>query len=306
MSRETGEKEPESLSFTRQMAALYNKNSYDGRDRVLEMCYTDIGETYQIKLTKDGSQVFTDGSLQYTTRIETPWQVWKDIAAKKIGGSEALAKHLYSAKGDFSLMIKWDEFFGGHSSEAPREKTNEHTLRNPVMAAMIALWMTLWIAVPIDTFIGAIVTVCVCAVMPLILIRNEVTLYDRLSAFAVSGTALFALASENGYLASDIGYLIFGLMWLISAFTKEPLCASYVKYNYGGNKALDNPLFVNTNKILAASWGILYVILAPAAFLMQSSGLTLMSLIVCNAVPILMGIFTVWFEKWYPAHVAEG
>ena len=306
VSRDTGKKESESLSFTRQMAALYNKDSYDGKDRVLEMCYTDIGETYQIKLTKDGSEVFTDGSLQYTTRIETPWQVWKDIAAKKIGGSEALARHLYTAKGDFSLMIKWDEFFGGHNNTSVGVKTDEKPLKKPIMAAMIAMWMTLWIAVPIDMFIGSLVTIGVCAAMPLILIRHEITMYDKLSAFAVSAAALLALTTENGYLASDVGYLMFGLAWLISAFTREPLCAAYVKYNYGGDKALDNPLFVNTNKILAAAWGILYVILAPAAFLMQSAGLTLASLIICNAVPIIMGIFTVWFEKWYPAHVAEG
>lgn len=306
VSRETGEREPESLSFTRQMAALYNKNSYDGKDRVLEMCYTDLGETYQIKLTKDGSEVLTDGSLQYTTRIETPWQVWKDIAAKKTGGSEALAKHLYSVKGDFTLMIKWDEFFGGHNNAPAAAEPSEKPLGKPVMAAMIALWMTLWIAAPIDAFIGAVVTVCVCALMPLILIRREITLYDRISAFAVSAAAILALLTGDGYLASDAGYLAFGLLWLISAFTREPLCAAYVKYNYGGEKALDNPLFVTTNRILAAAWGILYVILAPAAFLLQTSGLTIASLVICSALPILMGIFTVWFEKWYPAHVAAG
>lgn len=306
VSRDTGEKEPESLSFTRQMAALYNKDSYDGRDRVLEMCYTDLGHTYQIKLTKDGSEVFTDGSLQYTTRIETPWQVWKDIAAKKLNGTEALAKHLYSAKGDFSLMIKWNDFFGGHKETATAQPAASPKLKKPIMAAMIAMWMTLWIAVPIDTFIGGLVTIGVCAAMPLILIKHEITIYDKISAFAVSAAALLGLTTGDGYLASDAGYLMFGLMWLISAFTREPLCAAYVKYNYGGESALDNLLFVNTNKILAAAWGILYVILAPAAFLMQTSGLTLASLIICNAVPILMGIFTVWFEKWYPAHTAAG
>lgn len=306
VSRESGEKEPESLSFTRQMAALYNKDSYDGKDRVLEMCYTDLGQTYQIRLTKEGSEVFTDGSLSYTTRIETPWQVWKDIAAGKISGSEALAKHLYTATGDFSLMIKWDTFFGGHRPEPAGEKPSQPACKKPLMAAMIALWMTLWIAVPMDPFVGALVTVGVCAVLPFVLQRHESTVYDKLSALLVTAAALLALASGNGYLASDAGYLAFGLMWLLSAFAREPLCAAYVKYKYGGEKALDNPLFVSTNRILAAAWGILYVLLAPAAFYMQSTGLTLASLIVCNAVPILMGIFTVWFEGWYPAHVASG
>lgn len=41
-----------------------------------------------------------------------------------------------------------------------------------------------------------------------------------------------------------LGYLIFGIMWIASCFTKEPLCAAYVKYRYGGDAALDNPIFM--------------------------------------------------------------
>ena len=31
-------------------------------------------------------------------------------------------------------------------------------------------------------------------------------------------------------------------MWLLSCLTKEPLCAAYVKYNYHGDDALENPI----------------------------------------------------------------
>ena len=55
ISRTTGEKEADDLVFTRQMAALYNKDSYDGKERVLEICYTDLKHTYQIKLDDKGS-----------------------------------------------------------------------------------------------------------------------------------------------------------------------------------------------------------------------------------------------------------
>ena len=48
---------------------------------------------------------------------------------------------------------------------------------------------------------------------------------------------------------------MFGLFWLVSCLTKEPLCATYVKYNYGGEAAHKNPLFMKTNYILAAAWG---------------------------------------------------
>ena len=58
ISKTTGEKEPDDLVFTRQMASLYNKDSYDGKERVLEIHFTDLGHTYQIQLSKTGSEVF--------------------------------------------------------------------------------------------------------------------------------------------------------------------------------------------------------------------------------------------------------
>jgi len=117
VSKESGEKEDESLVFTRQMAALYNKDSYDGKVRVLEICYTDLGKTYQILLNKDGSEVQEGTPLKYTTRIDTPWDVWLSIAQNEIRGDEALAKQMYRVSGDFSLMINWDKFFGSAGGE---------------------------------------------------------------------------------------------------------------------------------------------------------------------------------------------
>lgn len=87
-----GEKESDTLVFTRQMAALYRKESYPGKDIVLEMRYTDVGERYQILLGKDGSRVCTDGFLTATTEIETPVSVWRSIAAGEGGAGEMAAK----------------------------------------------------------------------------------------------------------------------------------------------------------------------------------------------------------------------
>lgn len=42
IDKKTGEKEAEDLVFTKQMAALYNPAAYDGKDKVLEMRYTDL------------------------------------------------------------------------------------------------------------------------------------------------------------------------------------------------------------------------------------------------------------------------
>ena len=94
INKTTGEKEPEDLVFTRQMAALYNKDAYDGKERVLEIHFTDLDHTYQIRLNKTGSQIFTDGSLSPTTRIDTPFSVlvsyfsWRNWWRRGIGETD--------------------------------------------------------------------------------------------------------------------------------------------------------------------------------------------------------------------------
>ena len=311
-SKESGEKEDESLIFTRQMAVLYNKNNYDGKDRVLEMCYTDLGKTYQIALTKDGSKVITDGSLAYTTRIETPYSVWVSIAQNEIRGDEALAKQMYRVLGDFSLMMQWDKFFGAAASETTkaidRNAISKETKakRHPIMTTMLIPWITLWVAVSINTQIGALITLGVCACLPVLMARYELAIYDKLSVAIVSLLSIFVVATDQGALATNIGYFLFGVLWLGSCLTKEPLCACYVKYDYNGEDALNNPIFMKTNYILAAAWGVLYIATAIWTWFINQTDFASMIIIINNIMPILMGIFTGWFQNWYPAWVAGG
>ena len=305
VSKESGEKEDDTLIFTRQMAALYNKKSYDGKDRVLEICYTDLGKTYQLLLGKDGCKVFTDGSLTPTTRIDTPWDVWCAIAQNELRGDEALAKQLYRVTGDFSLMIRWDHFFGGGEA-APQKPASPAAKKPPVMTTMLLAWISFWVAVSIDGKIGALIAIGVASALSLVFIKHELALWDKLSMTATALLSVFALAADQGQLAVNIGYLVFGLMWLGSCFTKEPLCAAYVKYNYSGEDALNNPIFLKTNYILAACWGVLYLLTAVWTFFLAKTFLADYLVVINNIMPAVMCIFTVWFEKWYPAWVAGG
>lgn len=305
VSKESGEKEDDTLIFTRQMAALYNKKSYDGKERVLEICYTDLGKTYQLLLGKDGCKVFTDGSLTPTTRIDTPWDVWCAIAQNELRGDEALAKQLYRVTGDFSLMIRWDHFFGSGEA-APQKPSSPAAKKPPVMTTMLLAWISFWVAVSIDGRIGALIAIGVASALPLVFIKHELALWDKLSMAATALLSVFALAADQGQLAVNMGYLVFGLMWLGSCFTKEPLCATYVKYNYSGEDALNNPIFLKTNYILAACWGVLYVLTAVWTFFLAKTFLADYLVVINNIMPAVMGIFTVWFEKWYPAWVAGG
>ncbi len=308
INRTTGEKEPEDLVFTRQMAALYNKSAYDGKERVLEMHYTDLNHIYQIRLGKEGSEVVADGSLTSTTRIDTPFAVWLAISRGEIGGAEALGKQMYTVAGDFSLMIDWDKFFRNPAAVDKAETTSSDTTeqKKPTMAAMLIPWITFWIAVSINPALGAVIALTVAAAIPLLMRNHKLVIWDRLSIFAVAVLSAAANITGNGNVPTNAGYLIFGLFWLISCLTKEPLCAAYVKYNYGGESARQNPLFMRTNYILAAAWGLLYVLTAAWTFLFRSAGIANAIIIVNNLIPVLMGLFTLWFQKWYPARMARG
>lgn len=308
INRTTGEKEPEDLVFTRQMAALYNKSAYDGKERVLEMHFTDLNHTYQIRLGKKGSEVVADGSLTSTTRIDTPFAVWLAISRGEIGGAEALGKQMYTVSGDFSLMIDWDKFFRNPATVDKAETTSSDTTeqKKPTMAAMLIPWITFWIAVSINPAPGAVIALTVAAAIPLLMRNHKLVIWDRLSIFAVAVLSAAANITGNGDNPTNAGYLIFGLFWLISCLTKEPLCAAYVKYSYGGESARQNLLFMRTNYILAAAWGLLYVLTAAWTFLFRSAGIANAIIIVNNLIPVLMGLFTLWFQKWYPARMARG
>lgn len=298
----------ETLSFTRQMAALYNKESYPGKDRVLEISYTDKGKTYQILLGKDGSRVLEDLSMTPTTVIETTWDVWTSVSRGEIRGDEALMKGLYQVKGDFDLMIHWNSIFGkpGKKEKETQRTPQTSDKKKPSMAIMLMPWIAFWIAVSVNETMGPVIVLFLCGIMPVLLYRVRSTIYDALTPLLVGGLSLGVMLSGRTDMWIVMGYLAFGLMWLLSCFTKEPLCAAYVKYNYNGDDALKNPIFMRANYILAAGWGILYLAIFFATFLLYKYDLRMLSLIINNSAPIVMGIFTGWFERWYPAWVAGG
>ncbi len=90
------------------------------------------------------------------------------------------------------------------------------------------------------------------------------------------------------------GYFCFGLMWLASCVMKQPLCASYVKYNYREDKALRNPLFMKTNYVLAVAWGVLYIFTATWTVALRAQGFNIAVLVINNIAPVIMGCFTAW------------
>ncbi len=320
---ESGEKEDPSLVFTRQMAALYRKESWHGHDAVLDMNYTDIGKVYRITLGQRGSRVevepedgFADG---FTTRINTSFDVWRSIASGEIAGDEALMKHLYSVEGDFDLMMHWDDFFGAASSAGANnsdalegansgDEGNSKSASEPKTNMLLLLipWIVFWVVASIDGFWGSLVSVAVCVLLPVLMHRTKATLYDQVSGLGVGACSVALLAGASPILVIPVSYLLFGLMWTVSCFLKVPLTAHYSKNGYNGEAALRNPIFMRTNRILTAAWGVLYLVTPIwTYFIMQTDAASYVGAI-NSVLPALMGVFTAWFQKWYPRHIARG
>lgn len=321
VDKESGKKESDVLIFTRQMASLYQKESYTGKDQVLEMYYTDVDECYQIVLGREGSQVYTDGSKTATTRIETPFTVWHSIATGEIRGDEALMKQLYKVKGDFNLMLNWDKYFGGLGSDGNegasdtmggKDKAGEGAGSRYIpgkgtnMNIMLTPWIVFWVAVAINGYIGGLVSIGVCALVPLLFYQYKKTSYDILSGVFVTGYSLAVILGAPERLIMPMAYLTFGIMWTVSCFGKIPLTAHYSMNNYDGESALQNPLFVKTNWILTLMWGILYLLTPIWTYFIMGTEIASLTGAINSLLPIFMGIFTAWFQKWYPAKVARG
>ena len=320
---ESGEKEDPSLVFTRQMAALYRKESWQEHDVVLDMNYTDIGKVYRITLGQKGSRVevepeggFVGG---FTTRINTPFDVWRSIASGEIAGDEALMKHLYSVEGDFDLMMHWDDYFGAASSagrtnpDAPedansRDKANGKSASEPKTNMLLLLipWIVFWVVASIDGFWGSLVSVAVCVLLPVLMHRTKTTLYDQISGLGVGACSVALLAGASPILVVPVSYLLFGLMWAVSCFLKVPLTAHYSKNSYNGEAALRNPIFMRTNRILTAAWGVLYLVTPIWTYFIMQTDVASYVGAINSVLPALMGAFTAWFQKWYPRHIARG
>lgn len=315
VDEKTGEKESDTLIFTRQMATLYRPSSWPGHDLVLEMRYTDVGERYQIVLGQEGSRVLTDGFLPATTTVETPAAVWRAISAGEIGGSEALMRHQYRVEGDFDLLLKWDTYFAGTGGSGTPEPEAEkkaapgglHVPTKPTSLNILLIpWIVFWAGASIHALWGSVAALAACALVPLVFYGHKMTAYDVLSGALVTGFSVAALLGTPIRWAVPLAYLAFGVMWSVSCLRPIPLTAHYSLNDYEGDAALQNPLFVRTNRILTLAWGVLYLVTPIWTYFILGTGIGGWIGAINSILPLFMGAFTAWFQKWYPAKVARG
>lgn len=294
-----------SYKFIRQMAAIYNPAGYT-KDICLEMCFTDLDKTYQLLLGKDKCVVKTDNFSPYMTRIETPFDIWLQISDGKISGSEAMMKRQYKVLGEFNTMLKMDDFFGTGKPAAAVGAAPAGGLKSSNMILFLLPFLALWILLPLDKQIGAIAGIAAAGVVPILHFWWKPTPYERIGAFAVTLIGLYVIISGGAAWHIALPSFTFGVLWLVSSFLKIPLSAYYSSKEYGGEAAYENPLFIRTNRILTAMWGVANLLLAIAALFIKGTSIEPFWGLLSNLPTILLGLFTVWFSKWYPAKVARG
>ena len=167
-------------------------------------------------------------------------------------------------------------------------------------------WIVFWAAAAIHGQWGSLTGIGVCALIPLIFYRSETTVYDSLTNVLVTGIAMMMLAGCPGKWALPLSYFSFGAIWLVSCLKKVPLTANYSMNNYGGEAALQNVLFLKTNRILTMLWGVLYLFTSVLTWFLMRTRIGGFVVLINTVIPAFMGLFTVWFQKWYPAKVAGG
>ena len=294
--------------FMRQMAAIYNPASFSGKDIILEMYFTDLQETYQLLLGKEKCLVKEKDFSPYTTRIETPFSTWLDISNGKLNGAKAMMEHKYKTLGDFNIMLKMDDLFGtgdSSSEDTSSSPSSNGSSKKTNMSLMIFPWFIIWVFMAINPMWGGILGILSAVLVPLLSAKWKLTYYEQLSTFMVALLSLLALLGLPVRILVPLSYLFFGLMWTASCLTPIPLTAHYSMNDYNGAVALKNALFMKTNLILTLCWGVLYLVTPIWTYVIMGTSLAPLIGLINSLCPLLLGLFTAWFQKWYPAKVAS-
>ena len=292
-----------SLNFTKQMSYLYNPKSWDGKDRVLEFYYSDIDKKYQIILGKDTSTVIDSDFIDYTTRIDTPFSVWEKISRGELSGEQALMNHLYSVKGDFSLMMNWDDYFGiGSNKYNANQETKETNNKNTNMNLLLFPWIIIWVALSIHPLIGGIVGILACSLLPFLYLRYKAVIFEYISIPIITVFCLMAIFNIDIKILVPLSYLMFGILWFVTLFLKIPLTAYYSSNDFKGKNPFENGLFIRTNRIITGYFALLYLVTPIWTFALLNSPLSAYTGAINSILPAVFVVFTNKFKDFYPKY----
>lgn len=213
-------------------------------------------------------------------------------------------ENMYTVSGDFEIMMKWDEIFGPENTAGNNNDQNMLSKDDSKtdMKFMLIPWIVIWISLSIDAFWGGVIGILVSSSIPFIALKSKLTIFDTLSFIVVSSISILAILGIDPVILMPVSYLLFGIMWSITVFTKIPITAYYSMNDYGKDKALKNALFLRTNRILTAAWEVLYIITPVWTYYIMNTKMAYLTGLINSILPIFLGLFTTWFVKWYPSY----
>ena len=91
---------------------------------------------------------------------------------------EKADKGLYKVKGNFELMLHWDEYFGAGEASTVTTEDKKKSSKGTNMLLVLMPWIVFWIAVSINGYIGSLISIVCCVTLPLIFFSNKKTIYD--------------------------------------------------------------------------------------------------------------------------------
>jgi hypothetical protein len=170
---------------------------------------------------------------------------------------------------------------------------------------LIVPWAAFWTASPLSPDTGVYIALIVAAAIPLLSRVWKLTMYDALSVFCVTVLCVMMIAGFDARIAVTVSYGIFGLLWLGSLLFRIPLSAWYSSGGHGGDAAFENNLFLLTNKIIGIGWGCTYLLSCTWTWALVNSDYMRFAGLINTICPVILGICTAMFSKWFPAHYAR-
>jgi putative sterol carrier protein len=285
------------------MGAIFNPKGAVGLEAVLQFDFSDIGESYQFEIADGKCELRAGSALAATTKIVVPFSTWKRISDGELSGEEALMKGAYRVEGDFKLMMRMNEIFGRSQAEdaAPKAKKKPN-----LMALAFVPWYFGWFLGGTSFLLGqAAPFVVSLAFLAYRERHHEATWFERGTPLAFAFLSMLSLAAPEAFASrwNGLANAAIALVWASSLVYGRPLTADYSKGDYSASVA-SGSIFSRVNVLLTAVWCVLFGLCAAAGLFL--TGMSQGRLSIGSAILLIpAGIFTAWFPRWYPGHLAR-
>lgn len=281
----------------KQMKYVYDcKSISHNKEIILEFYFTDLKEKYQFILNNKACKLIKGNFRKYTTKIEVSFALWEKISKGEVRGDNALFNKEYFIYGDIEVLMDLDKYFP--TSDSNKEIFEDSLNKKKTNMTLLFLpWLFFWITINFNNHIAGIYPLLILGILPFILEKYKLSLYDKISMFFASIFGILSLAELMLEKLYFLSFLLMGSIWLFSMLKKYPLTAEYSINRFKDTEIKDNFIFLKTNKILTLMWGVVYYLLAFLFLLPLNS---FEKLLINPLIPVLVLLFTNYFANTYP------